>query len=114
MFAYLALLNDPNPHPLLCIEEPENQLYPTLLAVLAEEFREYAGRRKGEGQVFVTTHSPDFLNAVEIDSIYWLTKHDGFSTLKKATDDPQLMALIDEGDHPGELWRQKMFEGADP
>jgi hypothetical protein len=25
MFAYLLLLNDPYPHPLLCIEEPENQ-----------------------------------------------------------------------------------------
>ena len=39
MFAYLILLHDPNPHPLLCIEEPENQLYPKLLAELAEEFR---------------------------------------------------------------------------
>jgi predicted ATPase len=26
MFAYLLLLHDPKPHPLLCIEEPENQL----------------------------------------------------------------------------------------
>ena len=31
MFAYLILLNDPTPHPLLCIEEPENQLHPDLL-----------------------------------------------------------------------------------
>jgi predicted ATPase len=31
MFAYLVLLYDPSPHPLLCVEEPENQLYPTLL-----------------------------------------------------------------------------------
>ena len=26
MFAYLVLLHDPKPHPLLCVEEPENQL----------------------------------------------------------------------------------------
>jgi len=63
MFAYLVLLNDPSPHPLLCVEEPENQLYPTLLHELAEEFRDYA--RRG-GQVFVSTHSPDFLNAVKL------------------------------------------------
>lgn len=44
MFAYLVLLYDPEPHPLLCIEEPENQLYPTLLWELAEEFRAYAER----------------------------------------------------------------------
>lgn len=59
MFAYLILLNDPNPHPLLCIEEPENQLYPSLLIELLEEFRIYA--KKG-GQVFVSSHSPDLLN----------------------------------------------------
>ncbi|MFM8306549.1 MAG: AAA family ATPase, partial [Microcystis aeruginosa] len=42
MFAYLILLFDPNPHPLLCVEEPENQLYPTLLKELAEEFAHYS------------------------------------------------------------------------
>jgi predicted ATPase len=31
MFAYLLLLHDPSPHPVLCVEEPENQLYPDLL-----------------------------------------------------------------------------------
>ena len=39
MFAYLALLRDPAPHPLLCVEEPECQLYPTLLRGLADQFR---------------------------------------------------------------------------
>jgi predicted ATPase len=51
MLAYLTLLYDPNPHPLLCVEEPENQLYPKLLWELAEEFRSYATRG---GQVFGT------------------------------------------------------------
>ncbi|MBF0565576.1 MAG: AAA family ATPase [Nitrospirae bacterium] len=31
MFAYLVMLYDPNPFPLLCVEEPENQFYPKLL-----------------------------------------------------------------------------------
>ena len=31
MFAYLVLLYDPQPHPLLAVEEPENQLYPELM-----------------------------------------------------------------------------------
>ena len=69
MFAYLVLLYDPAPHPLLCIEEPENQLYPFLLGELAEEFADYANRG---GQVFVSTHSPDLLNAVDLESIYVL------------------------------------------
>ena len=59
LFAYLVLLYDPKPHPLLAVEAPENQLYPDLLLELVEEFRDYA--RRG-GQVFVSTHSPFFLN----------------------------------------------------
>ena len=71
MFTYLVLLHDPTQHALLCVEEPENQLYPQLLLELAEEFRSYAD--KG-GQVFVSTHSPDFLNAMQLDEIYYLEK----------------------------------------
>jgi predicted ATPase len=37
MFAYLLLLYDPNPHPLLCVEEPENQLYPKQLKAFMED-----------------------------------------------------------------------------
>ena len=76
MFSYLVLLYDPNPHSLLTIEEPENQLYPALLRELVEEFRDYA--RRG-GQVFVSTHSPDFLNGSELDEIRWLVKEGGFT-----------------------------------
>ena len=114
MFAYLALLFDPDPHPLLCVEEPENQLYPSLLTVLAEEFAAYAVRRKGEGQVFATTHSPDFLNAVPLESIYWLKKSNGFSSLERAADDSTLKAFFDAGDLPGWLWRQGLFPGVNP
>ena len=67
MFSYLVLLYDPKPHPLLAVEEPENQLYPGLLRELAEEFRDYA--RRG-GQVLVSTHSPEFLNGAKLDEIY--------------------------------------------
>lgn len=114
MFAYLALLHDPDPHPLLCIEEPENQLYPSLMNVLAEEFAAYAERRKGEAQVFVTTHSPDFLNAVPLDSIYWLRKESGLTRIQRAADDAQLRAFVAEGDKPGWLWQQGLFSGANP
>jgi predicted ATPase len=111
MFAYLILLYDPQPHPLLCVEEPENQLYPKLLWELAEEFRDYANRG---GQVFVSTHSPDFLNAVDISEVFWLVKDQGYSRVKRAKDDPQLVAFIREGGQMGYLWKQGFFEGVDP
>lgn len=111
MFAYLLLLHDPSPHPLLCVEEPENQLYPTLLIELAEEFREYAVRG---GQVFVSTHSPDFLNGVRLNEIFVLVKKDGYTDIRKASDDPRLVELVAAGDPPGALWKQRLFAGADP
>ncbi len=111
MFAYLVLLYDPNAHPLLCVEEPENQLYPKLMMELAEEFRLYAARG---GQVLVSTHSPDFLNSVEIDEVCWLVKKAGSTEIKRAKDDPQIRAYMEDGDKMGYLWKQGFFEGADP
>lgn len=109
MFAYLVLLHDPKPHPLLAVEEPENQLYPELLYELLEEFRDYA--RRG-GQVFVSTHAPDFLNGAQLEEIYWLVKKDGFSEVRRASESELLRNLVIEGDLPGVLWKQGLFEGA--
>lgn len=115
MFAYLVLLYDPKPHPLLCIEEPENQLYPSLLAELAEEFHSYCFQKNElGGQVFVSTHSPDFLNGVELKNIFWLEKKGGITQVYRANDDSMLKALYHEGDLPGALWKQGLFGGANP
>ncbi|MFC4160338.1 AAA family ATPase [Chitinimonas lacunae] len=111
MFAYLVLLYDPKPHPLLCVEEPENQLYPKLMAELAEEFRSYANRG---GQVFVSTHSPDFLNAMELEEVCWLVKKEGRTEIQRAQDDQQIARYVAEGDQLGYLWKQGFFEGVDP
>ncbi len=111
MLAYLVLLYDPSPHPLLCVEEPENQLYPLLLWDLAEEFRAYAERG---GQVFVSTHSPDFLNAIQPDEAFLLVKSKGYTTIRRAGDDRQVQALFGEGDQLGYLWKQGLFEEVDP
>jgi len=106
MFAYLLLLHDPKPHPLLCVEEPENQLHPSVLLPLADEFREYA--RRG-GQVFVSTHSPDFLNAIKLEEIFWLQKQHGVTVINRAMDDETIRRLVVEGDLPGYLWKQELF-----
>ena len=111
MLTYLVLLNDPAPHPLLCVEEPENQLYPSLLEELAEEFRSYA--RKG-GQVMVSTHSPDFLNAAELNEVFWLVKKNGYTEIHRASEDEQICAYMKDGDKMGYLWKQGLFQGVNP
>ncbi|MBI9030571.1 AAA family ATPase [bacterium] len=110
MLAYLILLYDPSPHPLLCVEEPEKQLYPKLLWELAEEFRSYANR--GE-QVFVTTHSPEFLNATAIEEVFWLEKENGYTTIKKASNNEQLLEYMKNGDQMGYLWKHGLFGDID-
>ena len=107
MFMYLVLLHDPTRHALLCVEEPENQLYPELLEELAEEFQSYSA----SGQVFISTHSPDFLNAVPLDAIYCLDKRDGYTTIRRALDNPLAKSLWEAGDLPGALWRENILTG---
>ena len=111
MFAYLVLLNDPVKHPLLCVEEPENYLHPDLLPELAEEFREYAQRG---GQVFVSTHSPEFVNAIRVNELFWLTKRNGNTTVTKASEDEIVKSLFEDGDKLGWLWQQGYFKGSSP
>ncbi|MBE6102768.1 MAG: chromosome segregation protein SMC [Selenomonas ruminantium] len=103
MFTYLLLLSEPNPHALLCVEEPENQLYPELLAELAEEFRQYSNIG---GQVFISTHSPDFLNSIRLEELYCLVKCDGYTKVIRAMDLPLVKSLYNEGDLLGSLWSE--------
>lgn len=111
MLAYLVLLFDPKPHPLLCVEEPENQLYLSLLEVLAEDFRQYAGRG---GQVMVSTHSPDFLNALNPEEVFAIVKKNGYSEIRCVADDPQVVAYVNDGDKLGYLWKQGLLGDVDP
>lgn len=105
VFAYLLLLEDPNPPPFLCIEEPENGLYHKLLESLAQEFREHATGRKGGSQVFVTTHQPYLVDALQPDEVWILEKGtDGYSTIRRASDDALVKNLVMEGLPLGGLW----------
>ena len=104
-FAYLLMLEDPSPPPFVCIEEPENGLYHKLLEVLAEEFRGHATGKKNAPQIFVTTHQPYFVNALAPEEIWILEKgEDGFSTIRRASDDKIVKSMVEEGLPLGGLW----------
>jgi len=106
MFAYLILLYDPLPHPLLCVEEPENQLYPQLLNELFDEFKHYSNRG---GQVFITSHSPDLVNGAKPEELFFIEKTNGYSTIKRASNDIRIVALFEEGEKLGYLWKEGYF-----
>lgn len=111
VFAYMLLLEDPNPPPFLCIEEPENGLYHKLLESLAREFREHASNRKDGSQVFVTTHQPYFVDALEPDEVWILEKkEDGFSYIRRASENELIKNLVKEGLPLGSLWYSEYLD----
>lgn len=104
VFAYLLLIADPTPPPFICIEEPENGLYHKLLETLAKEFREHANDQQ-RSQIFITTHQPYFVDALQPDEVWVLEKGaDGFSTIRRASDDPIVSNMVSEGLPLGGLW----------
>lgn len=105
VFAYLLLLEDPTPPPFLCIEEPENGLYHKLLETLAKEFRAHATQRADGSQVFITTHQPYFVDALTPQEVWVLEKGtDGFSEIRRASDDPIVKSMVEQDFPLGGLW----------
>jgi predicted ATPase len=111
MLAYLSVLYDPEPAPLIGIEEPENQLHPRLLPELAEECREASSR----SQLLVTTHSPHFVDSLRPEELWVLYRgSDGFAQVRRARDMDKVQAFVAEGAKLGDLWMEGYFEIGDP
>ena len=105
VFAYLLLLEDPSPPPFICVEEPENGLYHKLLETLATEFREHTHRGQKSSQLFITTHQPYFVDALDPDEVWVLEKgDDGFSNIKRVSEIEIVKNLVSEGLPLGSLW----------
>ncbi len=105
IFTYLLLLEDPDPPPFICIEEPENGLYHKLLEVLATEFRSHATGKKNASQIFVTTHQPYFVDALAPEEVWILEKgKDGYSTIRRVSELAEVKNLVEEGLPLGGLW----------
>ncbi len=114
MLAYLLLMEDPKPAPLIGIEEPENGLHHQLLATLAQEFKEYASKAQGP-QVLITTHAPNFVDALTPDEVWILDKGpDGYSRLTRAADIHGVTEMFSEGIPMGSLWYSDHFGIGNP
>ena len=114
MLAYLLLMEDPDPAPLVGIEEPENGLHHQLLADLAREFKDFARKSRGP-QVLITTHAPNFVDALSPEEVWILDKGiDGYSNLTRAADIKGVQAMFDEGVPMGSLWFSNHFGIGNP
>jgi predicted ATPase len=111
MLAYLTVLFDPDPQPLIGIEEPENQLHPRLLPALAEECRAASALT----QVMVTTHSPFFVNGLKPEELWVLYRDEtGYTKACRASEMPGIKEFVAEGALLGYLWAENYFQVGDP
>ena len=111
-FAYMLLLEDPEPAPLIGIEEPENGLHHQVLGPLATEMRKRANA-KGGPQVLVTTHANYFVDALRPEEVFVLSKgKDGASTVRRAGDDAAVVGMVEDGIPLGSLWYSNHLGGA--
>ena len=113
MLAYMLLFEDPEPAPLVGIEEPENGLHHQLLQTLALQMKHHA--ESSGPQIFVTTHSPFFVDALTPEDVWILVKgQDGFSQISRASDTPTVRDLFKEGIPLGSLWFSNHFGKGNP
>ncbi|WP_406623284.1 AAA family ATPase [Acidovorax sp. SDU_ACID1] len=114
LLAYLLLMEDPDPAPLIGIEEPENGLHHQLLAVLAQELQTFASRTRGP-QVLVTTHSPYFVDALTPEEVWVLHKgSDGYTQAISAASIAGVKEMFREGIPTGSLWFSNHFGVGNP
>lgn len=109
LFAYYLLLYEKDARPLVFIEEPENGLYHKYLSDLALQMKNSI---KGiyAKQLFITTHSPFFVNSLSPDEVWVLEKQrDGFSTIKRASEYDYVKQLCESEVELGDLWYSNYF-----
>ncbi len=109
LFAYYLLLHERDARPLVFIEEPENGLYHKYLADLASQMKESI-RGTYSKQLFITTHSPFFVNSLSPEEVWVLEKQeDGFSTVTRASEYEHVKQLCDSDIELGDLWYSDYF-----
>ncbi len=96
----LSVLCNPNPPPVVCIEEPEIGLHPDVIPELAELLVEASSR----SQIFVTTHSDILIDALTDtpEAVIVCEKSNGASQLRRL-DGEELEKWLDKY-RLGELW----------
>ena len=103
----LAILCDPNPAPLICIEEPELGMHPDMLPGIADLLVSASERT----QLVVTTHSDILIDAMteRPECVVVFDKQDGLTTAQRLNADDLKIWLKDY--RLGRLWTDGQIGG---
>lgn len=106
MLGLLALLYDPAPPALTCVEEIDHGLHPQALELLVQRLREASART----QFLIATHSPAMAARPEPHELVVCERRDDGSSVIPAISSEKVTDIVEasEGLPLGELW----FSGA--
>ncbi len=85
LLCLIAILKNPDPPPLICIDEPELGLHPDWIKLVAELLQDAAMRT----QVIVVTHSPHIVAKLEPEQLIVVEKEDGQTTMNQFSREDQ-------------------------
>lgn len=107
--ALFAMLHDPNPPKLTCLEEIDHGLHPNALDRLVQRLREASERT----QILVATHSPAFVNRLRAEELIILEKDPdgGYTRVPDVSNDEILEMEKESGLGLGELWFSGILGG---
>jgi predicted ATPase len=106
--ALLAILLNPDPPPLICIEEPELGLHPDMVHEVAKLLTQASQRM----QLVVTTHSDLLVEELtEMPEAVLVCEKEGGASHFRRLDSSELSAWLRDYDSLGELWRSGHIGG---
>lgn len=100
--ALFAMLHDPNPPKLTCLEEVDHGLHPHALDRLVERLRDASMKT----QIIVATHSPALVNRLEPEELHVFERNPESGATELVDISPDLIRKMQEksGYGLGELW----------
>ena len=106
LIALVALLNNPDPPPLIAIEEIENGLDPRSIQLIASLLKSVA--LSGKTQLIVTTHSPYLLDLMNLEDIVLVERQNGIPVFRRPSDDQDIVKWGKDF-YPGKLYTMGKF-----
>jgi predicted ATPase len=79
LLCLIAILMNPDPPPLICIDEPEIGLHPDWIKLVAEMMQSAAART----QLIVATHSPQIVASLDPEQVIVAEKENGETSLRR-------------------------------
>jgi len=107
LLALLSVFRNPNPAPLVVIEEIENGLDPRSINLIINEIRDFIKDKKS--QVIITTHSPYLLDLLHLSQIVFVERKNGNVTFNRPYDFEELRNWSKEYS-PGELYQKDLIQ----